>query len=176
MAPTLFYVHVASFFDLFSIPVSDPKLAVRKVAVEALASCLRLISSRQAALKADWLSRLFDEAMRALTSPSPDAIHGALLTLSVLLDMAPEFMDSVLDDVAVILSFQSHKNRDIRRSLLIIIPKIAAFRSEEFIAVHLKHAMADMLGVLKSARDDRDGLSAAYHGVPDVRPIPRSRA
>jgi len=102
-APTLFYVHVSSFFDLvwyclssFLLKQSCPhahfilcsrsalydyNLSIREGAVEALHAALALISERENRLRLQWYHKIYDEAQKGLRQNTVPTIHGSLITL-----------------------------------------------------------------------------------------------
>ena len=63
-APTLFYVHVASFFDLVWSALRDNSDKIREGAVEALRAALVLISMRENRLRLQWYHKVFEEAQK----------------------------------------------------------------------------------------------------------------
>jgi FKBP12-rapamycin complex-associated protein len=61
-APTLFYVHVASFFDLVWAALHDNTVQTREAAVEALQAALAVISEREHRLRVQWYHKIYEEA------------------------------------------------------------------------------------------------------------------
>ncbi len=53
-APTLFYVHVHTFFTHIWAALRDPDVDIRVCATDALSACLRLIMDRESRLRIRW--------------------------------------------------------------------------------------------------------------------------
>jgi FKBP12-rapamycin complex-associated protein len=80
-APTLFYVHVASFFDLVWSALHDNNVSIREGAVDALHAALALISERENRLRLQWYHKIYEEAQKGLRQNTVPTIHGSLITL-----------------------------------------------------------------------------------------------
>jgi FKBP12-rapamycin complex-associated protein len=108
-APTLFYVHVASFFDLVwycrlhpddfvhfidtahapphapphthRSALHDNNVSIREGAVDALHAALALISERENRLRLQWYHKIYEEAQKGLRQNTVPTIHGSLITL-----------------------------------------------------------------------------------------------
>ena len=77
-APTLFYVHVHTFFTHIWAALRDPDVEIRVCATDALSACLRLIMDRESRLRIRWYYNIYETAQEALRSgnASPDSVHG----------------------------------------------------------------------------------------------------
>ena len=62
-APSLFYVHVSTFFDLIWTALKDSKLAIRAGAAEALGAALELTASRKTRQRSQWHDSIWQESL-----------------------------------------------------------------------------------------------------------------
>ena len=153
-APTLFYGHVPQFFDSIFSAIRDQKLIIREGAVRALRAVLYLTSQRESRSRAQWYSKLYDEAFKGMKSSKDDAIHGSLLAVNEMVRNTGEFMVPRFEEtVDIILLFKDSRNALIQRTVVALIPSFAAFSKATFIDKYLKISMSYMLHLLKSQRE-----------------------
>eukprot|EP01113_Clastostelium_recurvatum_P006582 TRINITY_DN1298_c0_g1_i1.p1 TRINITY_DN1298_c0_g1~~TRINITY_DN1298_c0_g1_i1.p1 ORF type:complete len:2380 (+),score=927.36 TRINITY_DN1298_c0_g1_i1:62-7201(+) len=153
-APTLFYVHVALFVDLVWVALRDPKQAIREGAVEALKACLELIAERENRLRLQWYQKIFDEAQKGFKQPSPEWIHGSLIALGELLRNTGEFMHTRFKEVCeTILKYRDHREKLVKRTVIVLLPRLATFHPDVFVHNYLNTCMNHLLGALKSHTD-----------------------
>ncbi|RZC73505.1 hypothetical protein C5167_048982 [Papaver somniferum] len=118
------HVHVPEFVDVIWVAVSDPTLA---------------------SLNGQWklwvLGCLPSAAQAGLGKNAPVySIHGSLLSVGELLRNSSEFMMSRYRDLAdILLVYMEHKHRLVHLSTASLLPHIAHFQRDCFIANHLKH-------------------------------------
>lgn len=62
------------------------KASIREAAASTLSVCLELIQARESQLRIQKYRKILDEAQKCLKMPSPDAVHGGLLTYRELLE------------------------------------------------------------------------------------------
>lgn len=129
-------VHVPEFVDVIWVAVSDPTLASLKRAVEALGAWL-LAFGWFRSMRCYWI---FEAAQAGLGKNAPVySIHGSLLSVGELLRNSSEFMMSRYRDLAdILLVYMEHKHRLVHLSTASLLPHIAHFQRDCFIANHLK--------------------------------------
>lgn len=155
-APTLFYVHVGTFFDLIWVALRDPKVTIRESAVEALRAALDLISERETRLRSQWHTKILEEAHKGLKSSGSDSIHASLLGIGELLRNPGEFMLARFKEMCdIILRYRDHKDRLVRKTVISLLPRLATFYPELFIQNYLNMCMNYLLISLK--RDSERG-------------------
>ena len=166
-APAVFNVHVKTFINCIWIPLRDPKPHIRDAAVSALRSCLILVEKRETRYRVQWYYRLFEETQLGLArSQSVEVVHGSLLALGELLDHTGEFMLARYREVCdTVLRFRGHKERIIRRAIVTLIPRLAAFAPERFVKSYLKDATEYLLQVLAPSPAER---GAAFTALGDM--------
>lgn len=161
-APAVFNVHVRSFIEVIWNPLRDPKQHIREAAVSALRASLVLIEKRETRYRVQWYYRLFEETQRGLRKvTSIETVHGSLLVLGELLGHTGEFMLARYREVCdTVLRFRESKEKLIRRAVISLIPKLAAFAPERFVRSYLKQSTQHLLSVLLSTSDQGAGFSA----------------
>ena len=161
-APAVFNVHVRSFIEVIWNPLRDQRQHIREAAVSALRASLVLIEKRETRYRVQWYYRLFEETQRGLNRvTSTETVHGSLLVLGELLGHTGEFMLARYREVCdTVLIFRENKEKMIRRAVISLIPKLAAFAPERFVRSYLKQSTQHLLSVLPSASDQGPGFSA----------------
>lgn len=161
-APAVFNVHVRSFIEVIWNPLRDPKQAIREAAVAALRACLILVEKRETRYRVQWYYRLFEETQRGLTRvTSVETVHGSLLALGELLRHTGEFMLARYREVCeTVLRFRDSKEKLIRRAVITLLPRLAAFAPERFVRSYLKQATEHLLTVLAVPNERGAGFAA----------------
>jgi len=161
-APAVFNVHVRSFIEVIWHPLRDPKQNVREAAVAALRACLILVEKRETRYRVQWYYRLFEETQRGLTRvTSVETVHGSLLALGELLRHTGEFMLARYREVCeTVLRFRDSKEKLIRRAVITLLPRLAAFAPERFVQTYLKQATDHLLTVLAVPSERGAGFAA----------------
>ncbi|XP_026393292.1 serine/threonine-protein kinase TOR-like [Papaver somniferum] len=161
-ASTVFNVHVPEFVDLIWVALRDPTLAVRERAVEALRACLRVIEKRETRWRVQWYYRMFETTQDGLGKNAPvHSIHGSLLSVGELLRNSGEFMMSRYREVAdIVLRYLEHKDKLVRLSITSLLPRIAHFLRDRFVANYLKICMDHILAVLRIPAERASGFIA----------------
>ena len=161
-APAVFNVHVRSFIEVIWNPLRDPKPNVREAAVAALRACLVLVEKRETRYRVQWYYRLFEETQRGLTRVvSVETVHGSLLALGELLRHTGEFMLARYREVcATVLKFRDSKEKLIRKAVITLLPRLAAFAPERFVRSYLKQSTEHLLTVLANPSERGAGFVA----------------
>jgi serine/threonine-protein kinase mTOR len=164
-SPTLFYAYVPQVLELIWIALRDPKVTIRESAADCLSSCLEIISQRETALRIQWYTKMLEEAQYGLKVNNADWIHGSLLAYRELLLRAGMFMHERYNEVCeVVLRHRDHKDGLIRRTVVSLIPSLAGYNPEEFVATYLHKCMGHLLGQLKKEKD----RSASFIAIGQV--------
>ncbi|KAI3435635.1 hypothetical protein D9Q98_001694 [Chlorella vulgaris] len=161
-APAIFNVHVRAFIEVIWNPLRDPRQHVREAAVAALRACLVLVEKRETRYRVQWYYRLFEETQRGLTRvTSLETVHGSLLALGELLRHTGEFMLARYREVCdTVLRFRDSKEKLIRRAVITLLPRLAAFAPQRFVKSYLKQATEYLLGVLGVPPERGAGFTA----------------
>ncbi|GAX78992.1 hypothetical protein CEUSTIGMA_g6432.t1 [Chlamydomonas eustigma] len=172
--PAVFNIHVKSFIDGIWHPLRDPKPNMREAAVQALKACLVLVEKRETRYRVQWYYSLFEQTMRGGLSrdlrsgvmPNADAIHGSLLALGELLQHTGEFLLARYKEVVeTVLRFKDSKEKQIRRAVIVLLPRLAAFSPERFVsAEYLSKALVHLISVLKHQPE----RGAAFAAIADM--------
>ena len=132
-APTVFNVHVPAFIDAIWPALRDPRMNVRLAAVRALRECLVVIEKRETRYRVQWYYKLYEETQNGISTKmaSVEQTHGSLLAFGEMLRHTGEFMLSRYKEVAeTVLRLHDSRERIVRRSVVELIPKLAAFAAE----------------------------------------------
>uniref|UniRef100_A0A7R9YR22 Serine/threonine-protein kinase TOR n=1 Tax=Chlamydomonas euryale TaxID=1486919 RepID=A0A7R9YR22_9CHLO len=156
-SPAVFNVHVKTFIDAVWFPLRDAKLAIREAAVQSLKACLVLVEKRETRYRVQWYYKLFEQTMRGLgrdhrtgVMPNAEAIHGSLLVLGELLQHTGEFLLARYKEVVeTVLRFKDSKEKQIRRVVIVLLPRLAAFSPERFASEYLSKSLSHLISVLK---------------------------
>ena len=179
-APSSFSPHVTAFFALVWSALTDPKLSVREAGVRALAVALEHVGQRKLRSREQLygsLSKAARSILLGLGPPGPlasittkgvlggphDLVHGALLVVGELLEQGGPFMGPRFSEFAeLVLRYRDSKDKHVRRSVLMLLHKLAHFHPEAF--VRGGHADAALTHVLSILRDPKAGeeRGAAY--------------
>ena len=157
-APAVFNVHVKAFIDTIWGALRDARPHVREAASGALSACLRLVAERETRYRVQWYYKLFENTMRGLSRdprtgavPTAESIHGSLLVLGELLRHTGEFLLARYKEVVeTVLRFRDSKEKLIRRAVLVLVPRMAAFAPERFASEYLNKCITHLLSVLKA--------------------------
>ena len=159
-SPTLLYAFVPQILDCIWVALRDPKVLIRETASEAVGACFEIISARDASLRQQWFSKMYDEAAQGLKTNSLESTHGSLLTIKELLLKGGMFMHEHYRDACdVALKLKDHKEPRIRAQIVLIIPILAGYAPTEFVApteqgmTYLRKFMVYLQGQLKKDKE-----------------------
>ena len=125
--------------------MKDPK--VRDAGFELIQAFLKLIANREDATRKELFLQIYQRAKTDFASSDILALHAALLIVDALLfhskhDLQMEQYIEICDSV---MKCRDHKNVAIRKQVLVLIPKLAAFSIPTFIARCMKDAITFIL-------------------------------
>ncbi len=153
-SPTLLYVFVPQIFDCIWPALRDPKVLIRETAAEAVGACFEIISARDATMRQQWFSRMYEETLQGLKSGNPEIIHGSLLTIKELLSKGGMFMHEHYKEACeVALRLKEHKEVRIRAQIVTLVPILAGYAPQEFAANYLYKFMTHLQNQLKKDKE-----------------------
>lgn len=163
--PTSFYQHISLVLDKLLIPLRDQRLIVREAAADLLAACLDIVTQRERQTKAPFLSKILADAQVGLRANSPETIHGSLLTYRVLLEHAGMFMkEAFVETAETILKLRTHRDALVRKTIIILIPTLAAYDTQTFSEYFMHKAMGHLLDQLQKPAE----RSVAFTAIGEV--------
>ncbi|OCH96265.1 FAT-domain-containing protein [Obba rivulosa] len=163
-SPTYFHSYIGIVFDKILVPLRDSRVIVRESAAELLAACLEIIIHRERQTRSPILLKILQDAQLGLKMAAPEVIHGSLLTYRELLLHGGMFMkEGFLDAAEQILSFKTHRDALIRKTVITIIPTLAAYDTSSFSEHHLHRAMAHLLTQLDKPNERSVAFIAIGH-------------
>lgn len=152
--PTLLYAFVPQIFDCILVALRDQKILIRETAAEATGACIHIIAARDEHLRKKWFARVYDDALQGFKSPSPDTVHGSLLTIKELLQKSNMFMfEHYREACEITLRLKDHKEPRIRAQVVIVIPILAAYAPDQFQHAYLYKFMTFLQGQLKKEKE-----------------------
>ena len=153
-SPTLLYAFVHQIFELIWVALRDPKVLIRESAAEAVSTCFEIIALRDATLRGQWFSRIYEEVLHGLKLNTTESIHGSLLTMKELLQKGGMFMqDHYREACEIVFKFRDHREQLIRRQIITLIPILASYSPMDFIASYLHKFMIHLQGQLKKEKE-----------------------
>lgn len=131
-----------------------------------------LVEKRETRYRVQWYYQLFEQTTRSLNRdyktgamPSAESIHGALLALGELLRHTGEFLLARYKEVVeTVLRFKDSKEKLIRRAVIVLLPRLAAFAPERFAQDYLSKCISHLLSVLKHQTE----RGAAFSALADM--------
>ncbi|KAL1687363.1 armadillo-type protein [Schizophyllum commune] len=165
-----FYSHIGMVFDNILVPLRDQRLIVREGAAELLAACLEIITQRERNTRnSPFLLKILQDAQMGLKQAQPEVIHGSLLTYRELLLHGGMFMrETFLDSAEQILRFKSHRDGLIRKTVITLVPSLAAYDTTTFTEHFLHKSMAQLLTQLEKPADRPFAFVAIGHTAAAV--------
>jgi FKBP12-rapamycin complex-associated protein len=162
---TLLYAFVPQIFDCIWVALRDPKVFIRETAAEAVGACFEIIAARDAQLRQQWFSKMYEDALQGTKSNSLEYLHGSLLIIQQLLEKGGMFMkEHYRDTCEIALRFKEHKEPRIRGHIVSMIPVLARYAPTEFAQAYLHKFMVHLQGQLKKDKD----RNAAFTAIGDV--------
>ena len=153
-SPTLLYAFVPQIFDCIWVALRDSKVLIRETAAEAVGACFEIISARDAQLRQQWFSKVYEETVQGFKAGTLEYLHGSLLTIKELLLNSAMFMNEHYRDACeVALRLKDHKEPRIRTQVVIIVPILAGYAPAEFAQTYLHKFMIYLQGQLKKDKE-----------------------
>ncbi|KAI8813143.1 armadillo-type protein [Cladochytrium replicatum] len=153
-APTLVYAYVPQILDLVLVGLKDPKVVIRDGAAEALNACLDLINQRESNQRNQWYRKIDEEAQKGFKSANVDVVHGSLLALKELMTHPDKYMESRFRDRCdTVMRYKESRDSLVRRTVIVMLPTLASFQPDAFVASYLDSSMAYLLVQLRKDRE-----------------------
>lgn len=160
-APTLMYAFVGLIFDQIWVGLRDQRLLIRQTAAEAISACFQIIRERDQAMRQTWQAQIYDEAIQGVKQGSVEYIHGSLLVIKELLQQGGMFMHEHYQELCdIIFRQKDHRDVQIRRTVVLLIPELANYSPTEFAQSYLHKFMVFLSGMLKKDKDRNDAFLA----------------
>ncbi|KAG6864919.1 hypothetical protein C0991_006407, partial [Blastosporella zonata] len=159
-SPMFFHSHIGSVLEQVLLPLRDQRIVVREGAAELLAACLEVAMQRERPTTIH-LHMLLQEAQLGLRQTALEVIHGSLLTYrEVLLHAGMSISEIFLSTAENIVNLRSHRELLIRRTVVALIPLLAAYDTQTFNKFFLHKAMAHLLAVADKPLEREPALLA----------------
>jgi len=160
-APTLMYAFVGLIFDQIWVGLRDLRLLIRATAAEAISACFQIIRERDQAMRQTWQSKIYDEAVQGVKQGSVEFVHGSLLVIKELLQQGGMFMHEHYQEVCeIIFRHKEHRDIQIRRTCVVLIPELAIYSPTEFAQSYLHKFMVFLSSMLKKDKERNDAFLA----------------
>ena len=158
-APTLVYAFVQQILECIWITLRDSKVLIRETAGEAVGVCFEIISARDATLRQQWFTNMWDESLIGLKQANIENVHGSLLAVRELLIRGNMFMKNHYREACEIaLRYKDHREAKIRSHIIMMIPVLAGYSPSEFSSTYLHKFMTYLLGQLKKDKERNDAF------------------
>ncbi len=107
--------------------IRDVKPSIREASIDALRAALVLIKERDKSKTATY-EALYEEAQNGIRNTNTDWIHGSILVLGEMMLLTGDFMHQHFKNVCeAVLKFRSHKEKEVRKAVITLIPILAEF-------------------------------------------------
>ncbi|KAG0047331.1 phosphatidylinositol kinase- protein kinase tor1 [Gryganskiella cystojenkinii] len=148
-ASVIVYAYVGTILDNIWGTFREQKQIIREAAADTLSALLVLIADRESAQKAAWYSRIEEEAQRGLRIGTVESIHGSLLIIKELLLHGGMFMNErFMNTCHIVLQLKDHRDPLVRRTIINLIPELAAYNPTAFINFYLRRSLMHLIGQL----------------------------
>ena len=153
---TLLYMYIPGILVSIWEGLRDPKVVIRETASEVVSQCFKILSARDPQQRSTCLTRMFEGAQDGFRRGTIECVHGSLLTYKELLVQGGMFMhgSKYKDACERVLQQQYREHRDptIRRTVVEIIPLLAAYAPKEFCHNYLARSMQHLQNLLKDPK------------------------
>ncbi|KAF9172143.1 phosphatidylinositol kinase- protein kinase tor1 [Mortierella sp. AD011] len=172
-ANVIVYPHVGTILNNIWGAMREPKQAIREAAADTLSAVLVLIADRvtsQNQQTVSWYNRIHDEAQRGLRIASTESIHGSLLIFRELTLHANMYIyEKFRDTCDTVLRLKDHRDSLIRRTVMHLLPVLAAYDPSDFMVFYMDRSMSHLLGQIQvdkewKAANDAD-RSIAFQAI-----------
>ncbi|KAI0021739.1 FAT-domain-containing protein [Xylariomycetidae sp. FL0641] len=169
-APTLMYAYVGLIFDLIWVGLRDPRHLIRATSGETVSACFRIIRERDQEMKHNWMTRMYNETLVGLKMNTVECIHASLLVLKELLEQGGMYMqDHYQEACEVVYRHKDHRDVTIRKTVVTLIPDLAAYSPADFAHTHLHKFMLYLSGMLKREKERNDAFLAIGNVANSVK-------
>lgn len=164
---TLLYNFIPGILVSIWEGLRDQKVVIRETAAETVSLCFIILSKRDAQTKNNCLGRMFDGAQEGFKRGSVECIHGSLLAYKELLIQGgmfmhgPKYKDAC--EKVLLQQYRDHRDPTIRKTVVDIIPILAAYAPKEFCHSYLARSMAHLQSLLKDVKQRNMAFTAIGH-------------
>ncbi|KAF8978704.1 phosphatidylinositol kinase- protein kinase tor1 [Entomortierella lignicola] len=151
------YPHVGTILNNIWGVLREPKQAIREAAADTLSAVLVLIADRVTSQNQNtthWYNRIHEEAQRGLRIASVESIHGSLLIFRELTLHANMYIyEKFRDTCETVLGLKDHRDSLIRRTVINLLPVLAAYDPPDFMIVYMDKSMSHLLGQIQMDKE-----------------------
>ncbi|KAH7327672.1 atypical/PIKK/FRAP protein kinase [Rhizoctonia solani] len=159
-----FHPHVQLVLERIWVPLRDTRVLVREGAAELLAACLEIMRSRDRTQRTPVYRDINEKAAKGLAMAPVETVHGSLLAYRELFLHAGMFLkDDYQPTVESILSLREHREPQIRRQVITLIPTFARYDRERFTDMFLHKSMGYLMATLKRPAERTIAFVAIGH-------------
>eukprot|EP00003_Mantamonas_plastica_P010783 TRINITY_DN2025_c0_g1_i1.p1 TRINITY_DN2025_c0_g1~~TRINITY_DN2025_c0_g1_i1.p1 ORF type:complete len:2240 (+),score=782.23 TRINITY_DN2025_c0_g1_i1:702-7421(+) len=152
-APTLFFVHVAEFFDVIWLGLRDKEAQIREMSIDALHEGLMLIANRDGRLRTQLYQKLYNQAMVGMNGNN-ESIHGSLLVLGEMVGCTEDYMKFHFKEVCEIFMDQTKHGKSMtKRTVITLLPVLGAYSPDTFVKAYLQPSMVFLTASAKNTSD-----------------------
>eukprot|EP00831_Metopus_contortus_P084827 TRINITY_DN9725_c0_g1_i2.p1 TRINITY_DN9725_c0_g1~~TRINITY_DN9725_c0_g1_i2.p1 ORF type:complete len:966 (-),score=161.96 TRINITY_DN9725_c0_g1_i2:100-2997(-) len=148
----------------FLSSLKDSRQNVREAAFELVKAFLKLISNREESTRKDYYLQIYDKAKTEFNSSDVFALQASLLVVEALLTHSQaDFNSTQYTEICnYVFKLKDHKNILIKKTLVILVPILAAYSTSTFIIKYLQIAMTFILDFItkKAVKEKGAGFVA----------------
>ncbi|KAF9352686.1 phosphatidylinositol kinase- protein kinase tor1 [Mortierella sp. NVP85] len=162
------YPHVGTILNNIWGAMREPKQAIREAAADTLSAVLVLIADRFASRdqqNVSWYNRIHEEAQRGLRIATTESIHGSLLIYRELTLHAGMFIyERFTEACETVLRFKDNRESLIKKTVINLLPVLAAYDPSDYIDFYLDQSMTYLLGQVQYDKE-RKGVNDTERSV-----------
>ncbi|KAG0305001.1 phosphatidylinositol kinase- protein kinase tor1 [Dissophora globulifera] len=103
-----------------------------------------------------WYSKVHEEALKGLRIATTESLHGSLLIFRELTLHAKMFIyERFRDTCETVLQFKDHRESLIRRTVIDLLPVLAAYDPPDYVALYLDTSMSLLLGEVQFDKEKK---------------------
>lgn len=153
---TLLYMYIPGILSTIWEGLWDQKVVIRETASEVVSQCFKILSARDPQQRSTCLTRMFEGAQDGFRRGTVECVHGSLLTYKELLVQGGMFMHGTkykdACEKVLLQQLREHRDPTIRRTVVEIIPLLAAYAPRDFCNNYLARSMQHLQALLKDPK------------------------
>lgn len=124
------------------------------------------LTAQREKISLQWSKKVYEEAQKGFApNSSQESIHGSLLILGELLRNTGEFMENKSEEVCeIVIKHRDHRSPLVQRAVITLMPSLAAFYKETFVAHFLTICMSHLIATLKKSTE----RAAAFQAIGEM--------
>ncbi|KAK3073501.1 phosphatidylinositol kinase- protein kinase tor1 [Teratosphaeriaceae sp. CCFEE 6253] len=142
----------------------DPKVVIRETSAETMREMFKVLSARDQQIRQTCLARTYETTQEGFRRNTVECIHGSLLAYKELLVQGGMFMHGQkfkeVCEKILTREYREHKDPTVRRTIVEIMPILAAYAPQQFCREYLARSMQHLQFLLKDPKQRNMAFAA----------------